>query len=299
MATKQEFTPDNVTMLESLQGGVPVQQGTLIIQDVMANSAVMQVAQYEEMTALEKEFDVFLGGIGAYWVAEGERIQTSKPQWTKVKMVAKKLGVILPVSREYLHYKQRDFFEKMRPLVSRAFYTKFDSAVLLNLDNPYTQSVTESIAESGNGISGDITIANMDAMVGNLNDAGYEPTAYVSKVVNNSILKSLVRDDSGLLTRISDGTQIDGVPVVNVNRDVQLDKGTLLGGDWNMLRYGIPYNMSYKISEDATLTTIVDADGHPLNLFERELVALRVTMDIGMMIISDDAFASIAPTVSP
>ena len=295
----QTFTPDNVPMLQNMSGSVPIQQGTLIIGDVMQNSAVMQVARFEEMTALEKEFDVFLGGIGAYWVAEGERIQTSRPQWTKVKMEAKKLGVILPVSREYLHYKQADFFEKMRPQIAQAFYRKFDSAVLFNLDNPFKQSVAESIIDTSNTVEGDINVENLDTIVGMLNDAGYEPSAYISKIVNNSAIKAMVRDENGLLTRVSDGSNIDGVPIVNVDREIDVPKGTLLAGDFDMLRYGIPYTMSYKISEDATLTTVVDEEGHPLGLFERELVALRVTMDIGMMIIQDEAFASITPVVVP
>ena len=44
--------------------------------------------------------------------------------------------------------------------------------------------------------------------------------------------------------------------------------------------YGIPYNMSYKISEEAQLSTIQNEDGSPVNLYEQELIALRVTMDV-------------------
>lgn len=294
---EQTFTPDNVTMLTQKDGTVPVAQGELIIEDIIANSAVMQVGKYEEMETLEKEFSVFLGGVGAYWVAEGQRIQTSKPQWTTATMTAKKLGVIIPVSREYLYYKQSDFFERVSPLISQAFYNKFDAAVLLNEDNPFTQSVAQSIVTSGNNVEGEITVENVDAMIAMLNDSGYEPSAMISKINNSSFLRSLVRNDNGLMSRLYDGNSLDGIPLTNVNRDVDFPKGQIIAGDFDMLRYGIPYTMTYRISEDATLTTIVDQDDNPVNLFERELVALRVTMDIGMMIINDNAFAQIAPAV--
>ena len=39
----------------------------------------MQLAKYEEMNGKEKEFEYFAKGPGAYWVGEGEKIQTSKP----------------------------------------------------------------------------------------------------------------------------------------------------------------------------------------------------------------------------
>ena len=53
--------------------------------------------------------------------------------------------------------------------------------------------------------------------------------------------------------------------------------------------------MEYTISEDATLTTVTGEDGKPINLFERDLIALKVTMDFGFMVIKDDAFAALEP----
>ena len=53
--------------------------------------------------------------------------------------------------------------------------------------------------------------------------------------------------------------------------------------------------MEYKISEDATLTTIVDENGDPINLYERDMVALRVTQQVGFMTLSDEAFAALTP----
>ena len=53
--------------------------------------------------------------------------------------------------------------------------------------------------------------------------------------------------------------------------------------------------MEYAISEDATLTTIVDGEGDPINLFERDMFALWVTMHIAFMTLKDDAFAALVP----
>ncbi|MBE8862707.1 phage major capsid protein, partial [Enterococcus faecium] len=57
----------------------------------------------------------------------------------------------------------------------------------------------------------------------------------------------------------------------------------------------IPYNISFKISEEAQLSTLTNEDGTPVNLFEQELIALRATMDVGFMIVKDEAFGKISP----
>lgn len=298
--TNATYTPDNVTMLNVPDGTVPTEQGMAIIEAAMSNSTMMQLAVYEEMNSAEKEFDVFLNGIGAYWVGEGQRIETSKPTWTKVKMVAKKLGVILPVTREYLDYKQADFFEFMKPYIAEALYKKFDAATILGVDNPYTQSIDGSATDRMT--EGEISVENFNLMVGELNDEGYEPNAILSKVQNNTLLRGLVDTTEGVATRLFDqkAMTLDGIDVLNVHRDItDMLKGTLYAGDFNYVRYGIPGSITYSISKDATLTTVLGDDGEAVNLFERDMSALRVTMDIAFMVIKDEAFSGLKAPVTP
>ncbi|MGC2986349.1 phage major capsid protein, partial [Enterococcus faecium] len=66
-------------------------------------------------------------------------------------------------------------------------------------------------------------------------------------------------------------------------------------GDFNYMFYGIPYNISFKISEEAHLSTLNNEDGTPVNLFEQELIALRATLDVGFMIVKEEAFGKISP----
>ena len=88
----QTWKDDNVTVFEQKDGTIPDKLNQLILKDIMENSKVMQLAKYEEMTSKEKKFEYFAKGPGAYWVSEGEKINTSKPQWLTAKLVAKKLA---------------------------------------------------------------------------------------------------------------------------------------------------------------------------------------------------------------
>ncbi|MBF0845492.1 phage major capsid protein, partial [Streptococcus danieliae] len=110
---------------------IPEKHAILTIQEIMQNSKVVQLGKYEEMDGLEKKFDVFVKGGGAYWVDETQKIPTTKSEWKTVEMRAKKLAVILPVSDEYLEWGMSNFFEFMKPKIAEAFYKKFDEAVLL------------------------------------------------------------------------------------------------------------------------------------------------------------------------
>lgn len=289
----QTFDPDNVTMYEHKDGTIPEKYNKLILKEIMNGSKVMQLARYEEMDSKEKKFEYFAKGPGAYWVGEGEKIQTSKPQWMQATMVAKKLGVIVPCSREFLHYKMSDFFEAMRPKIAEAFYKKFDDAAILNMENPFPQSVDESAMAAGNLISGGITYDNILAMEDALNNEDYDVNAFISTKRNRSTLRNVHKIENGVIVESMydrGANTIDGLPVADLKG---LEKGNLYAGDFDYMYYGIPFGMSYKIDESAQLSTLKNADGTPVNLFEQELAALRVTMDVAFMIVKDEAFAKL------
>ena len=289
----QSWNPDDVTVFEHKDGTIPDKYNELILKDVMEGSKVMQLAKYEEMDSKEKKFEYFAKGPGAYWVGEGQKIKTSKPQWLNAKMVAKKLGVIVPCSRELLHYKVSDFFNKMKPKIAEAFYKKFDEAVIMNLDNPFPQSLEESIMESGNSISTGLTYDNILALEDILSDEDFDTNAFISTKKNRSTLRNVQKIENGVVVETlydRANNTLDGYPVVDLK---SLEKGTLYAGDFDYMYYGIPYGMSYKVSEEAQLSTLTNEDGTPVNLFEQELVALRVTMDVAFMIVKDNAFAKL------
>lgn len=296
----QTFTPDNVLVLEAKDGTVPASQGQMIIQDVIENSKIMQLGQFEEMVGADgrptkrKQFTYLAEGPGAYWVGETEKIQTAKATWLTAEMEAKKLGVIIPVSREFLTYKLPDFFEAIRPKLAEAFYKKFDEAGILNVNNPYAQSIDESAVAATNVVEGAITYDNLLGLEDALLEADYEANGFISKNQNATDLRGAIKTENGVALSVYDranGT-IDGVTTVNL-KSTAMPKGTIYAGDFNHLHYGIPFNISYAISEEAQLSTITNADGSPINLFEQEMVALRATMDVALMITKDEAFAKL------
>lgn len=293
----QTFDPSNVTMLQRPDGTIPEKHALLTIQEIMQKSKVMQLGKYEEMDGLEKKFNVFVKGGGAYWVDETQKIPTTKSEWKTVKMRAKKLAVILPVSDEYLEWGMSNFFEFMKPKIAEAFYKKFDEAVLLGKNNPFKQSLARSIATAGTNITGSIDYDTILDLEDKLYDNDIEPNAFISKAQNHSALRKAIKTENGVATSLydrSNGT-IDGITTVNLKSDT-MPKGSLIAGNFDYLYYGIPAGLKYSVSDQSQLSTLTNEDGTPINLFEQDMKALRVTMHVAALVVKDEAFAGLNMT---
>ena len=292
----QTFNPDHVMMHEHKEGELLNDFNEPILLDVLQNSKIMQLGQYQDMGGKsEKKFTYWADKPGAYWVGEGQKIRTTKPSLVSAKMRSHKLGVIVVASREFLNYTYAQFFEAMKPQIAEQFYKKFDEAGLLNIDNPFTQSVAQSVTSSGNLITGPINEDNVLKLEDVLLEHDVEANAIVSKRQNRTALRQIRNEITQESIYDRSANTLDGLPVVDLKSD-ELKKGELYAGDFDKMFYGIPYNMSYKISEDGQLSTVQNQDGSPVNLFEQELIALRVTMDVAFHIADDKAFAKLDAT---
>lgn len=293
--TVQTFNPDKVLVSEKKDGTFTKQMTDIIMKDVAENSLVMQLGQYHEMDGLqEKTVYVQTDGVSAYWVNETEKIKTDKPEVVPVSLKAHKLGIILVASREALNYTWQKFFEDMKPQIVEAFHTKIDEAGLLGHETPFANSVAKSAKDSSHVIVGPINYENLLKLEDALYEADVNPNAFVSKVQNRSALRESRDGDKKTIYDKATNT-IDGITTVDL-KSKQFKKGDLLAGDFNNLIYGVPYNINFKISEEGQISTMKNSDGTPINLFEQEMVAVRVTMDIAVMVTKANAFAKLTAT---
>ncbi|MGW7931871.1 phage major capsid protein [Staphylococcus xylosus] len=291
----QTFNPDNVMMHEKKEGELLNDFTTPILLEVMENSKIMQLGKYEPMNGTEKEFTFWADKPGAYWVGEGQKIETSKATWVKAKMRAYKLGVILPVTKEFLKYTYSQFFEEMKPMIAEAFYQKFDEAGILNKgDNPFGKSIVQSIETTGKKVKGDLNQTNIIALEALLEDDDYDANAFISKRQNRSTLRQIVDPETKERIYDKSSNSLDGLPIVDLKSN-NFKKGELFAGDFDKLLYGIPQLIEYKIEDAAQLSTVTNTDGTAVNLFEQDMVALRATMHVALHIADDKAFAKLEP----
>ena len=279
---RQDFNPDNVMMHEMKDGTLLNDFNEPIMLEVLQNSKVMQLGRVQDMGGKsEKTF--------TYWA---DKPGASKPTVVQATMRSHKLGVIVLATREYLNYTYSQFFEKMKPQIAEAFYNKIDEACVLNVDNPFTQSIEQSVATADNVVNGPITLENVLALEDELLEHDVEANAFISKNQNKTALRNIIDEKTQERYYDKSNSTLDGIPVVDLKSN-EIKKGDLYAGDFNKMFYGVPYNMSYKISEEGQISTLTNADGTPVNLFEQEMIALRVTMDFSFHVADDNAFAKL------
>ncbi|HDE3117609.1 TPA: phage major capsid protein, partial [Staphylococcus aureus] len=260
------YTPGNVILSDFKNGVIPAEQGTLIMKDIMANSAIMKLAKNEPMTAQKKKFTYLAKGVGAYWVSETERIQTSKPEYAQAEMEAKKIGVIIPLSKEFLKWTAKDFFNEVKPLIAEAFYKAFDQAVIFGTKSPYNTSTSgkplvTGAEEKGNVVndSKDLYV-DLSALMATIEDEELDPNGVLTTRSFRSKMRNALDGNKHPLFD-ANGNEIMGLPLSYTGADVFDKKQSLaLMGDWDYARYGILQGIEYAISEDATLTTLQASD---------------------------------------
>lgn len=302
------FNPNNVLLQDAVTGQIPQEQATLVLKEFMQQAAITKLAKYEPMTKPEKKFTYLASGPGAYWVGEGEKIQTSKATWLQATMKTKKLGVIIPVSKEFLSYTVSDFFAQIRPAIAEAFAIKFDQAALFGVNSPFGAGV--SVFEKANAAGNKVelnSIGNLydelNAVMALLEDADKDANGFTTTRRFRQKLRG-AKDQNGLPifndAKAGATSEALGLPIGYVDsKSWDYTKAELLAADWNYTRYSVLQGIEYKISEEATLTTVEDENGDPINLFERDMFALRATMQVGFLTLSDDAFAALTPDVTP
>ena len=283
-----------------LAGFVPVEQATEIMKDVARGSSVLRLSKVSNMESDTKKIPVMTEGAGAYWVGEGERIQTSKAGWIYPELKAKKLAVIIPVTREKLNDTTIDVFSELKESIAEAFYKAIDAAALFGTNSPWTKNIMSSINTAGNkievGTNATLDLDVSDAMA-TVEEAGYDVNGFAAKIGIKNALRKL-RDTNGnqLYATGVDGNEFYNEPI-EFSRNGAWDKtkADIIGGDWDKSLVGIREGIEYKILEEATLEGTVDADGKPISLAEQDLIGIKATMRLGFLPVKDEAFCAVVP----
>lgn len=310
----QTFNPEKVMLADSL--------GTDIINAGFTQEFLRQLAGQSKVIQLGQSVDMgnqrmrrFTNGAGelsdAYFVGEGEKIGVANVEGSDYVLETRKIAVILPVTEEFLTYTWSRYFSDVVPLIADKFNKMIDGAAFLGLHNNYFGSnVLAQATTAGNVIEGDINATNIIELQ-TLTDT--MPNAFVG---NRVLERDLRRLNGNILPEAGQVAETVGYvnpasPTANGSLDgltyAQLllansetyPAGTLITGNFNSLKYGIPNgaNLKLTISGDASLSKVQNAepDTGDVNLFEQDMKALRAVFEIGVAVPNGADFAVLQP----
>ena len=291
----------------NLTGLCPAEVATEIVADTVQKSVVMNMAKAVEMKQAEKIFPVFLEKPGAYFVGEGERIVTGSATFANVKLVAKKLAIIVPLSKEALNDSVIDVMTEVKGAIAEAFATTFDREALFGRNEVYENSVFGAADETGNifvrgSVAGQDLADDISDTMALVEASGYDVNGFITiRKIKNALRKLKDVDGNRIYVENlkTDGAvnELYGLPIEFVRNDIfEEDEAEIFVGDWNYAYYGILDDINYEVLKEATLQNYI-LNGQPLSLAEQDLIAIKATMRIGFLVVKDSAFAALKPKI--
>ena len=289
---------------DELKGFVPAEQAKDIIKNVVDGSAIMKLASVEAMESDTKVLNVLTDGAGAYWVGEGERIQTSGATWIHPELKAKKLAVIIPVTKEKMDDTTIDVFTELKEVIGEAFYKAIDSAALFGTNSPFTGNILKSATDAQNvvtlGTNETLDLDVSDAMA-LVEEEDLDVTSFIArKGIKNQLRKLRDKNGNQLYADGVNGSEFYNEPIEFSNKGVwDKTKAELFGGDFKKYaKLGIRSGISYEILTEATLQGTMGEDGKPLSLAEQDMIAIKATMRLAFLPVKDEAFCAVIPATT-
>lgn len=247
------------------------------------SSAIMQLASRVELPGNGKEFEILSGDVEAEWVNETEKKPVSNPKFGSKMMKGYTMAVIVPFSNQFRRDKAR-LYDEIVARAPQAFGTKLDKTVIGGGTAPgeYFDTFKDIAEVEIDGkvwpslVTADAKIAEGDGMLN-----GWAIAPQFKSMLLNEL------DEVGRPLFINAMTTGNDVPAVMghptyVKKGVYIpegEKGAQLGvaGDWTSALYGVVEDISMSISDQSTITI----DGQQVNLWERNMFAVRFEFEVG------------------
>ena len=268
---------------------LPTEISAEIMQKTQEQSAVMSLARQIALPGRGLTIPVITGDPEAAWVDETAAKPVSNPSLSTKIMQAYKLAVIVPFSDEFV----RDMSALYDALIARlplALAQKFDATVFhgtapgSNFDT-FAGVTAQTISGTGHSFYG--ALVDCDTAIatagGILNGFAMSPQAkgeMLAAVDNNkrplfvnSVAEGAVPRLIGAPVSYSKGAYKAG--------DSNTEDVLGFAGDWTQAMYGTVEGIKIDMSNQATLTVGTGDDAQTINLWQRNMFAVRAEIEVG------------------
>ena len=289
-------TDTNFISRANLSGLIPEPVAREIMQGAVENSAVLRVGRrLPNMTANTQSINVLDMLPTAYFV-DGDTgfKQTSSQAWTKKKLYAEEIAVIIPIPEAVLSDSNYDIWGEVRPRITEAMGKTIDQAILFGVGAPSTwrDSIFDTADDASMIVEYDDTsddlyqkLLGVDGLLAEVEENGYNVTRILSDISMRAKLRGLVDTNKQPIfmatMQQNANYALDGTPLdFPMNGAWDKDKALMIAGDFSQLVYSIRQDVTFKLLDQAT---IVDPTTKEVvySLAQQDMVALRAVMRLG------------------
>ena len=264
-----------------------------IWQESESLSVVQSLSPRMELPGGGVDIPIITGDPEAEWVSETEEKKVSRPSFANKNLKGYTLAVIVPFSNQF----RRDLpalYSAIEQKLPQALAKKFDRTALGFATSPGTgfDTLADAPTQELTG-SYDDYLAALGTVGGASDDADITAWA-LSKSAEIDALG--IADNAGrplLIQDIQNQGAIGSIlarPVFKSNYAADATTNVVgIAGDWNSTAWGFVEGISISISDQATLND----GGTPLNLWQRNMFAVRAEVEVGFAVRDANRFVKL------
>ena len=264
-----------------------------IWQESESLSVVKSLSPRMELPGGGIDIPIITGDPEAEWVSETEEKKVSRPSFANKNLKGYTLAVIVPFSNQF----RRDLpalYSAIEQKLPQALAKKFDRTALGFATSPGTgfDTLADAPTQELTG-SYDDYLAALGTVGGASDDADITAWA-LSKSAEIDALG--IADNSGrplLIQDIQNQGAIGSIlarPVFKSNYAADAATNVVgIAGDWGSTAWGFVEGISISISDQATLND----GGTPLNLWQRNMFAVRAEVEVGFAVRDANRFVKL------
>lgn len=276
---------DTMFLKDNLAGTVPVEICKEIMKNIIDQASILKVSKRIPMTSDTMVIPRMTESGSASWVNEGEEIGTSLPTFEYPKLIAKKLAIIVPVTKEKYNDSVSDVLSEIKQAIADMFATSIDMSCIFGVDSPFETNLFTSIGESKITTTDKLDTDLSNAM-GLVEDNKYNCSDILMGTTQKKVLRALANDNKykGAITLSS----AYDTPIEYV-RNWDNTKALAITGDFSRSIIGTRENMQYEILKEATIKN----GDTTINLAQSDMLGVKCTMRMAYLVADPKAFSMV------
>lgn len=276
---------DTQFLKDNLNGTVPVEIAKEIMKNIIDQASILKVSKKIPMSSDTMVIPKLVNTGSAGWVAEGEEISTTLPTFDYPELKAKKLAIIVPVTREKINDSVENVINEVKQAIADMFATSIDKACLFGVDSPFDTNLLSSIG-SRKIVAGNTLNIDISDCMGLVEDNKYNCSHLLMGTTQKKVLRALANDNA--FKNSLDLDSAYNTPIEYV-RNWDDSKALAITGDFSRSIIGTRENMEYEILKEATIKTGAET----INLAQRDMIGIKCTMRMAYLVADDKAFSMI------
>lgn len=278
---------------------LPVEEASEIWSRATDNSIIMNNAQRMVMPGSGRAIDLINSMPSPAWVGETDHKPNGAPTLANMQIVPYKMAIIIPFSDEFRRDKEALYsaiVEKAPAELGRYFdRTVFDSTVPAPGANFDKLSGATAVSIADDAYGGFVEADGLVAANGGSIDR------WILSAQGRTVLYG-ERDADG--RPLFNDSTADGSIGAVLGRPVYLNKNIYvpgtpnivgIGGDWSSARWGSVEGIKMSYSNQTSITI----DGTLISLFEHNMFAVKLEMEVAFRVIDEDDFVLLTDEAAP